>query len=212
MKGVFMSEEELRQEMVSLGASFYARGYAVGGAGNLSARLPDGNILTTPTNSCLGRLDAERLSKVTMDGCLISGEPMSKEAPFHLELYRQRTDCNAVVHLHSTYLTALSCREDIDASDVIRPFTPYYVMRVGRMPLLPYHRPGSPKIADELSRRAHESDAFLLANHGPVVLGRSLIDAVNNMEELEETARLIFVLGKAPVRYLSEEEIAELRK
>lgn len=85
-----MSEAELRQEMVALGASFYARGYAVGGAGNLSVRLPDGNILTTPTNSCLGRLEAASLSKVTMLGELISGEPMSKEVPFHLELYKQK--------------------------------------------------------------------------------------------------------------------------
>lgn len=117
-----------------------------------------------------------------------------------------------MVHLHSTYLTALSCRADIDANDVIRPFTPYYVMRVGCMPLIPYHRPGSPRIAEELSRRANESDTFLLANHGPVVLGKSLADAVNTMEELEETARLVFILDKAPIRYLSEEQVSELKK
>lgn len=204
-------EAQLRRDMVSLGASFYARGYSVGGAGNLSARLPDGSILATPTNSCLGRLDAESLAKVSIDGKQISGDPMSKEVPFHLELYRRRPDCNAVVHLHSTYLTALSCRADLDENDVIRPFTPYYVMRVGRMPLVPYYRPGSPRIAEALSQLATESDAFLLANHGPVVIGPSLIEAANNMEELEETAKLIFILGQSPVKYLTEEQIAELR-
>ncbi len=207
-----MTEEKLRHEMVSLGASFYARGYSVGSAGNMSARLADGTILTTPTNSCLGRLDAERLSKVSLDGTQLSGDPMSKEIPFHLALYRRRPDCNAVVHLHSTYLTALSCLSDVDPQEVIRPFTPYYVMRIGQMPLLPYFKPGSVRIAEELSRRADEANSFLLANHGPVVLGSSLTDAVNSMEELEETARLFFILKQESIRYLTDEQIAALKK
>jgi len=207
-----MTEDMLRHEMTACGASFYARGYSVGSAGNLSARLPDGTILTTPTNSCLGRLNSAQLSKVSIDGELISGAPMSKEIPFHLELYRKRPDCNAVVHLHSTYLTALSCLEELDPEEIIRPFTPYYVMKVGKMPLIPYFKPGSKLIADELSRRAHEADAFLLANHGPVVLGASLTEAVNAMEELEETARLFFILKDSPVRYLTPGQIAELKK
>lgn len=207
-----MTEEDLRQEMVAFGASFYARGYSVGSAGNLSARLPDGTILTTPTNSCLGRLDAAGLSKVSLAGEQLSGLPMSKEVPFHLELYRKRPDCNAVVHLHSTYLTALSCLEGTDPEEIIRPFTPYYVMKIGKMPLIPYFKPGSRRIAEELSLRAHESDSFLLANHGPVVIGRSLSEAVNAMEELEETARLFFILKQSSVRYLTQEQIAELRK
>ncbi len=207
-----MTEETLRREMVAFGASFYTRGYSVGSAGNLSVRLPDGAILATPTNSCLGRLDADTLAKVTIDGEQVSGAAMSKEIPFHLALYRKRPDCNAIVHLHSTYLTALSCLDNIDPEDIIRPFTPYYVMKVGQMPLIPYHKPGSIKIAEELAHRAHESDAFLLANHGPVVLGRSLTEAVNATEELEETARLLFILKQSPVRYLTPDQIAELKK
>ncbi len=208
---VMTMEAQLRRDMVSVGAAFYARGYCVGGAGNLSVRLPDGHILATPTNSCLGRLDADTLAKVTAEGKQVGGAPMSKEILFHLELYRRRPDCNAVVHLHSTYLTALSCRADIDPNDVIKPFTPYYVMRIGRMPLIPYYRPGSPLIAEALSKLAGDTDAWLLANHGPVVIGQSLFEASDAMEELEETAKLIFILGQSSVRYLTEEQVAELR-
>ena len=206
-----MSEHAIRRTMVALGASLFARGYAVGGAGNLSARLPDGTILATPTNASLGRLEEDRLAKVSLTGEQLDGARMSKEVPFHLALYRERPDCGAIVHLHSTYLTALSCCEGLNAEDVIRPFTPYYVMRIGRLPLIPYIRPGSPRIADELVQRAHDANAFLLANHGPVVLGASLSEAVNNAEELEETARLHFILGARKIRYLSDSEISDLR-
>ena len=206
-----MTEQEIRRAMVSLGASLFQRGFSVGGAGNLSARLPDGAVLASPTNACLGRLDEDRLAKVSIDGEQISGDKMSKEVPFHLALYRERPDCQAVVHLHSTYLTALSCCEGLDPDSVIRPFTPYYVMRVGRMPLVPYLKPGSPKIAEELVKRARDADAFLLANHGPVVMGKSLVEAVNNAEELEETARLLFILGDRKIRYLTDPEVVELR-
>ncbi len=120
-------------------------------------------------------------------------------------------DCRAVVHLHCTHLTALSCLEGLDPANVIRPFTPYYVMRVGQLPLIPYYKPGDARIAEELGRRAPEGNAFLLANHGPVVTGKDLVDAVNNMEELQETARLALMLHGQSIRYLSEPEITELR-
>ncbi|WP_264626019.1 3-oxo-tetronate 4-phosphate decarboxylase [Candidatus Symbiopectobacterium sp. NZEC135] len=204
-------ERELREQMVSCGASYYQRGYSVGSAGNLSLRLPDGHILATPTNSCLGSLQAERLSKVTMAGEQVTGDRMSKEIAFHLAIYRQRPDCNAIVHLHSTYLTALSCLDGLDPENIIRPFTPYYVMKVGKMPLLPYFKPGSIRIAETLAQHAHEANAFLLANHGPVVLGTSLTEAVNAMDELEETAKLMFLLKDSNVRYLTEAEVSELR-
>lgn len=204
-------ESKLRKQMVSCGKSYYLRGYSVGSAGNMSVRLPDGHILATPTNSCLGYLDEDRLAKVTMQGEQIDGDKMSKEIAFHLAIYRQRPECNAIVHLHSTYLTALSCCADIDPDNIIKPFTPYYVMKIGKMPLLPYFKPGSAMIAQTLSQRAHEANAFLLANHGPVVLGTSLTEAVNAMDELEETAKLMFLLKNANVRYLSDAEIDELR-
>lgn len=205
------SETEIRETMTRLALSLFERGYAVGGAGNLSARLPDGNILVTPTNSCMGRLSPERLSKVTPAGDLLAGDPPSKEVPFHTALYRADPGCGAVAHLHSTYLTALSCLEGLDPEDVMRPFTPYYVMKVGRLARIPYHRPGSPDISRSLVERAGGARAFLMANHGSVVLGADIVDAVNNAEELEETAKLYFILHGHRVRYLSGGEIEELR-
>lgn len=206
-----MTEQALRDTMVMLGASLFQRGYATGGAGNLSALLPDGSLIATPTGSCLGRLSAERLSRVSLMGEHLGGDRPSKEVAFHLALYRNNPECRAVVHLHSTHLTALSCLDGLDPANVIRPFTPYYVMRVGQLPLIPYYKPGDARIAEELGQRAQDGKAFLLANHGPVVVGRDLVDAVNNMEELEETARLALLLHGQPIRYLNEQEIDELR-
>ncbi|MCD8349376.1 MAG: aldolase [Planctomycetaceae bacterium] len=208
------SESAIRDAMAQLGESLFARGYAVGGAGNLSARLPDGSILVTPTNSSLGRLDPARLSKVSPSGDLLGGDKPSKEAPFHLALYRADAGLGAVCHLHSTYLTALSCLNGLDTEDVLRPFTPYYVMRVGQLALLPYHKPGSPAIATDLTARlamSPESKAFLLANHGSVVLGNDIFEAINNAEELEETAKLYFIMQNQSIRYLTPGEVEELR-
>ncbi|PJG57499.1 aldolase [Aeromonas cavernicola] len=207
-----LSEQALRDTMVMLGASLFARGYATGGAGNLSAKLPDGTLLATPTGASLGRLDPARLAKVSMSGEHLAGDRPSKEVAFHLAIYHNNPACQAVVHLHCTYLTALSCLEGLDPTNVIRPFTPYYVMRIGQLPLIPYYRPGDVRIGEELGRRACEGNAFLLANHGPVVLGKDLVDAVNNMEELEETARLALLLRGQPIRYLSESDINELKR
>ncbi len=145
------------------------------------------------------------------DGEWLSGDKPSKEVLFHLALYRNNPRCKAVVHLHSTWSTALSCLQGLDSSNVIRPFTPYVVMRMGNVPLVPYYRPGDKRIAQDLAELAADNQAFLLANHGPVVCGESLQEAANNMEELEETAKLIFILGDRPIRYLTAGEIAELR-
>ena len=205
------AELSLRAEMVAIGASLFQRGYATGSAGNLSLRLPDGNLLATPTGACLGDLVAERLSKVSPDGEWISGDKPSKEVRFHLALYHNNPHCNAVVHLHSTWCTALSCLEGLDPQNCIRPFTPYVVMRMGNIPLVPYYRPGDDAIGRALATLAPDHLAFLLANHGPVVCGPSLREATNNAEELEETAKLIFILGDRPIRYLTAGEIAALR-
>ncbi|QIZ49427.1 aldolase [Dickeya zeae] len=208
---ITLSEQQAREEMVRLGASFFQRGYATGSAGNLSLLLEDGNLLATPTGSCLGELQAERLSKVSLNGEWLSGDKPSKEVSFHRALYLNNPDCRAVVHLHSAYLTALSCLEGLNTQDVIRPFTPYVVMRVGPVPVVPYYRPGDARLGEDLARLAPHYRAFLLANHGPVVTGKDLRAAADNMEELEETARLIFILGDRRIRYLTDEEIAELR-
>lgn len=206
-----MSEQRAREEMVRLGASFFQRGYATGSAGNLSVLLADGTLLATPTGSCLGELAPERLSKVTLSGEWLSGDKLSKEIAFHRELYLNNPHCRAVVHLHCHYLTALSCLEGLDTQNCIRPFTPYVVMRVGDVPVVPYYKPGDIRLAQELARRAGAHRAFLLANHGPVVTGTSLRQAADNLEELEETARLMFTLGDRAIRYLTDGEVAELR-
>lgn len=203
------SESRIREEMALLGKSLFDRGYAVGGAGNMSALLPDGNLLITPTNSSLGRLDPARLSTVGGDGSHLGGDRPSKEVALHREVYRD-PGCRAVVHLHSTCLTALSCLEGLDPENAMRPFTPYYVMRVGKLALLPYFAPGSPKIAQALAERVGAGRAFLLANHGVVVAGADLTEAVNNAEELEETAKLYFLLSGKSIRYLTPEEVAAL--
>ena len=206
-----MNEQQAREEMVKLGASFFQRGYATGSAGNLSMKLADGTLLATPTGSCLGELHAERLSKVSLEGEWISGDKPSKEVSFHRAIYLNNPECEAVVHLHCLYLTALSCLQGLDSRNAIKPFTPYVVMRVGDVPVVPYYRPGDARLGEELAMLAPHYRAFLLANHGPVVVGKSLREAADNMEELEETARLIFTLGDRPVRYLTDDEIAELR-
>src|SRR5471030_816641 len=208
------TDDELnaRQQMVSLGASFFQRGYATGSAGNVSMLLADGTLLATPTGSCLGELVAERLSKVSLDGTWVSGDKPSKEVSFHRHIYLNKPGCQAIVHLHSLYLTALSCLQELDVNNAIRPFTPYVVMRVGSLPVVPYYAPGDARIGEALAKLAPQYNAYLLANHGPVVTGKTLREAADNTEELEETAKLIFILGNRPIRYLTDEEITQLRK
>lgn len=205
-----MRDLEQKELMVKLGRSFYERGYTVGGAGNLSVRLDDNRVLVTPTGSSLGRLQAERLSVLDLNGNLLEGDKPSKESVFHLAMYKKNPACKAIVHLHSTYLTALSCLDGLNPNNAVRAFTPYYVMRVGKMQVIPYYRPGSPKIAEELGNRALTGKAFLLANHGVVVTGTDLSDAADNAEELEETAKLFFILQVQKIRYLTDEEVKDL--
>ncbi|MCT8765531.1 aldolase [Glaesserella parasuis] len=205
-----MTDLTQKIQMVELAKSLFDRGYTVGGAGNLSVKLDDNRVLVTPTGSSLGRLEVNRLSVLDMNGNLIEGDKPSKESVFHLALYQANPQCRAIVHLHSTYLTALSCLEGIDTTNAMRAFTPYYVMRVGQLPVIPYYKPGDTNIARELSERALQAKAFLLANHGVVVTGNSLVDAVDNTEELEETAKLYFILQGKSIRYLSESEVKDL--
>lgn len=205
-----MSEKQLRQELVRYARSMYERGYSSGGAGNISLKLPDGNILATPTNSSFGDLNAEELSKVTMQGEQLSGLKASKEVLMHLAIYRQRPQCGGIVHLHSPWLTALSCLPGIDYENALPPITPYYVMRVGKLPVVPYIRPGSPLIAEHVEKLAAEHNSILLANHGPIISGKNIREAVFNAEELEETAKLYFMLKPYGMATLSSENVEEL--
>jgi ribulose-5-phosphate 4-epimerase/fuculose-1-phosphate aldolase len=204
-----MNEQDIRAAIVRWGASLFARGLTSGSSGNMSVRLDDGYIVT-PTNSCLGFLDAAKLSRLDRSGVHAGGDKPSKELPLHLAFYESRPEARAVVHLHSTFATALSCLTDIDAADTIRPITPYVIMRVGKVPLVPYARPGSPELAAPIGRLASKHVAVLIQNHGPVVSGRSLDDAVFAMEELEEAAKLALLTRRLPVRALGPEALAEL--
>jgi ribulose-5-phosphate 4-epimerase/fuculose-1-phosphate aldolase len=204
-----VNEADLREGMVKWGRSLFERGFTVGSSGNISVRCGDG-FLVTPTNSCMGFLDAERISKLDAGWNLVSGDAPTKEVPLHRAFYEGRPQTGAVVHLHSTFATALSCLADIDPEDAIAPITPYVVMRVGRVPVLPYTMPSSAEVAPLVRARAADHSAILLANHGPVVAGTSLESAVFAAEELEETAKLLILTRGLDVRHLDSSQIAAL--
>jgi len=204
-----MSEAKQREAICTISASIFARGLTAGSSGNISVTTEDGWLMT-PTGSSLGRLDPARLSKLGPDGRLISGDPPTKESFLHRVMYEERPKTGAVVHLHSTHSVAVSCLAEIDPEDVLPPITAYYVMRVGRLPLVPYFRPGDLALASAVRSFAGKHHAVLLANHDPVVAGSDLDAAVNAIEELEETAKLYLLLRGAKIRYLTPAQVKEL--
>ncbi|MBU8537640.1 3-oxo-tetronate 4-phosphate decarboxylase [Falsiroseomonas tokyonensis] len=206
-----MSEEAARTQLVELAKSLFERGYSVGTAGNISVRLPDGYLMT-PTNSCLGRLEAGRISKLAPDWAHLSGDKPSKEVFLHRAVLDARPEAGAVVHLHSTHATAISCLAPEGGDAEIPPLTPYFVMRIGRrLPCVPYYRPGDAAMEPAVHEAARAAKALLLANHGPVVSGATLAEAVHAAEELEEAARLALLLRGVPgVRSLNAEQVDDL--
>ena len=205
-----MDDNATRRQLVELAASLFARGFSVGSAGNISVRLADGYLIT-PTNSSLGRLDADRLAKLDGEFRHIGGDPPSKEVFMHRAFYAARADAGAVVHLHSTMATAVACLPDVDAGNPIPPLTPYFVMRVGRtMPVIPYYRPGDAAMEPAIAAAARTARAVLLANHGPVVSGKTLTDAVYAAEELEEAAKLYLLLRGSAPRLLTPAQVDNL--
>jgi ribulose-5-phosphate 4-epimerase/fuculose-1-phosphate aldolase len=207
-----MSDEaDLRRLMVDLAGSLFARGFSVGSAGNVSVRTGDGGYLITPTNSSLGRLVPDRLSRLDADFRHVGGDRPSKEVFMHRAFYRARPEVGAVVHLHSTMATAIACLADADPQRPIPILTPYFPMRIGdRLPIVAYFRPGDPAMEAAIEQEARTARAVLLANHGPVVSAATLVGAVDAAEELEEAARLALMLEGRPVRRLSPAQIAEL--
>jgi ribulose-5-phosphate 4-epimerase/fuculose-1-phosphate aldolase len=201
--------QQLRDQIVRWGKSLFERGLTAGSSGNISVRTATG-FIATPTNSCLGFLEAGTLSVLDAIGKHVSGGAPTKELPLHFAFYRNRPDAKAVVHLHSTYATALSCLADIDPADAIPPITPYVVMRVGKVPVVAYTRPGSADVAPLIDAVAPDHAAVLLQNHGPVVSGTSLDSAVFAMEELEEAAKLAVITRGMKVRLLDAEQVADL--
>jgi len=206
-----MKESDLREQIVLLGKSLFDRGLTMGSSGNISVRLED-SWLMTPTNACLGQLDPARISRVDANGRHIDGDPPTKETFLHMAMYAERPVDQAVVHLHSLHSVAVSCLPNIDTCNCIPPLTAYYVMRVGKLPLVPYHIPGDIELGNAVKGLAGKHSAVLLANHGPVVSGKSLESAVYAIEELEETAKLFLLLRGENPRILNAEQIEELNR
>ncbi len=200
----------MRKALVAHTRSLFDRGFAVGSAGNISVKLADGTFLATPTGSSFGRLTEEEVSHFDGDGTLLGGKEPTKEIFFHLACYETHPEVTAVVHLHSTYATLLASLEGISDGMPIAPFTPYFVMKVGSVGVLPYRKPGDRAIADDV-RTKSDHTTLLMANHGLIVCRESLDAAVDAAEEFEETAKLWYLAQGLPVRLFSEAEIAELR-
>jgi len=205
-------DAKLAEEICRVGASLFDRGLTHGSTGNISAVLPDGGWLMTPTGSSLGNLDPARLSRLDGAGRHVSGDKPTKEAFLHTSMYRERPQSGAVVHLHSTHSVAVSCLDGIDHANCLPPITAYYVMRIGTLPLVPYFPPGDEALAEAVAKLAGRHHAVLLANHGPVVAGASLSAAQDAVEELEETAKLFLLLRGERVRPLTEAQVAELKR
>jgi len=206
-----VNESAARESIVRIARSMFERGLTHGSTGNISLRI-DGGWLMTPTGSSFGELDPGRLSKLDAEGSHIAGDAPTKEAFLHRAMYDEQPRFSAVVHLHSLHSVAVSVLADVDANDVLPPLTAYYVMRIGRLPLVPYFAPGDAKLAEAVRGYAGRHHALLLANHGPVVAGTSLAAAADAIEELEATARLYLLLRHERRRALSAEQVAELRR
>ena len=205
------AETRERDKIARLSKSLYERGLTAGSSGNISVRIDDGWLLT-PTNSCLGELDPARISKLDWNGKLLAGDPGSKEAFLHRAMYETRPKAGAIVHLHSTHSAAVSCLCGLDPANCIPPLTPYFIMKIGQLPLVPYHRPGDKDLREVIKSLAAKHSAVLLANHGPVVSGSDLEGAIYASEELEETAKIFLLVGNRPVNCLNAEQIDDLKQ
>ncbi len=206
-----MSEAALREEICTFGRSMFDRGLTFGSSGNISVRVDDGWLMT-PTNASLGRLDPAALSKLDVQGKLITGAAPTKEAFLHLSMYARRPQAGAIVHLHSTHSVAVSVLADTDPEEPIPPITAYYVMKIGKLALLPYYAPGDASLADAVREASGRHHAVLLANHGPVVAGKDLSAAVYATEELEETARIYLMLKGQKLKLLDAAQVADLHR
>jgi len=206
-----MKDTATRDKIAKLGKSIFDRGLTAGSSGNISVRVDDGWLMT-PTGSSLGDLDPARISKLDNKGKHVGGDAPTKESFLHVAMYEQRPNAGAVVHLHSVHSVAVSCMSNIDKTNVLPPLTAYYVMRIGVLPLIPYFAPGDLDLARAVREMASNHHAVLLANHGPVVAGTSLEDAVYATEEREETAKLYLLLRDKPTRPLTPDQIDDLER
>lgn len=203
-----MTEDaRLRELICTLAKSMFDRKLTGGSTGNISARTSDGGLLVSPTGTSFGRLDPGRLSRFDAQGLLIDGDKPTKEMPLHSAFYETRSSAGAVVHLHSCHSVALSMMPDVDADNFLPPLTPYGIMKLGQVKLLPFFMPGDPAMGDAVRGLAGKHSAVMLANHGPVVAGKDIEAACNAVEELEDTARLAMMTRGLSPRALSQIQV-----
>lgn len=204
------AETRLREQICDLAKSLFDRGLTHGSTGNISARTPDGGLLVSPTGTSFGRLDPARLSRFDASGLFIGGDKPTKEMPLHSAFYDTRSAAGAVVHLHSCHSVALSMMPDVDADDFLPPLTPYGIMKLGRVKLLPFFLPGDPAMGEAVRGLAGKRSAVMLANHGPVVAGKDIEAACTAIEELEETAKLAMMTRGMNPKMLTPEQVRDV--
>lgn len=205
-------ESRLREQICLLAKSMFERGLTGGSTGNISARTEDGGLLVSPTGSSFGRLDPARLSRFDVGGALVDGDPPTKEMPLHSAFYDTRSAAGAVVHLHSCHSVALSMMQDVDEDNFLPPLTPYGIMKLGKVKLLPFFLPGDAAMGQAVRGLAGKRTAVMLANHGPVVAGKDVEAACNAIEELEDTARLAILTRGLNPRALTDGQVQALVK
>ncbi|CTQ32543.1 3-oxo-tetronate 4-phosphate decarboxylase [Jannaschia rubra] len=201
-----MTEAALRERICLLARSLFERGLTHGSTGNISARTGDGGLLVSPTGTSFGRLDPARLARFDAGGRHVDGDRPTKEMPLHTAFYDTRGTAGAVVHLHSCHSVALSLLSE-PGEDFLPPLTPYAVMQLGRVTLLPFFLPGDPAMGQAVRGLAGKRSAVMLANHGPVVAGRDVEAACNAIEELEATAQLALLTRGMGPRSLTEAQV-----
>lgn len=202
-----MTETKLRETICLLAKSMFDRGLTGGSTGNISARTEDGGLLVSPTGTSFGRLDPARLSRFDAVGNFVSGDQPTKEMPLHSAFYETRSTAGAVVHLHSCHSVALSMMPDVDPDNFLPPMTPYSIMKLGKVTLLPFFMPGDPAMGDAVRGLAGKRSAVMLANHGPVVAGKDIEAACNAIEELEDTAKLAIMMRGYRAKMLTPEQV-----
>lgn len=200
-------ESALREQICMLAKSLFDRGLTHGSTGNISARTEDGGLLVSPTGTSFGRLDPARLSRFDAKGTLIDGDQPTKEMPLHTAFYDTRNTTGAVVHLHSCHSVALSMLPDADPNNFLPPLTPYGIMKLGKVTLLPFFLPGDPAMGQAVRGLAGKRSAVMLASHGPVVAGKDVEAACNAIEELEDTARLALMTRGLSPRALNDAQV-----
>lgn len=201
---------DLREQICMLAKSMFERGLTGGSTGNISARTSDGGLLVSPTGTSFGRLDPAKLSAFDANGDFIDGDAPTKEMPLHSAFYETRSSAGAVVHLHSCHSVALSMMPDVDEDNFLPPLTPYAIMKLGKVKLLPFFMPGDPAMGEAVRGLAGKRSAVMLANHGPVVAGKDVEAACNAIEELEDTARLAMMTRHMNARSLNDDQVQAL--